>query len=89
MGGFGRTVGALVKQRYMLSVMCGRSTYKLTWEEIVMLYPLMLDQPPVNTLCALQRVSDHYHRYDCGHHGNRHPRPNAVGSRPVMVVEVA
>ena len=27
-----------VKQRYMLSVMCGRSTYKLTWEEIVALY---------------------------------------------------
>jgi hypothetical protein len=26
--------GTLVKQRYMLSVMCGRSTYKLTWEEI-------------------------------------------------------
>jgi hypothetical protein len=26
--------GTLVKQRYMLSVMCGRYTYKLTWEEI-------------------------------------------------------
>jgi hypothetical protein len=24
----------IVEQRYMLSVMCGRSTYKLTWEEI-------------------------------------------------------
>jgi hypothetical protein len=32
---FRRTVGRFVKQRYMLSVMCGRSTYKLTWEEIV------------------------------------------------------
>ena len=42
-------MGALVKQRYMLSVMCGRSTYKLTWEEIVRLYRLTLDQPPVNT----------------------------------------
>jgi putative SOS response-associated peptidase YedK len=41
--------GALVKQRYMLSVMCGRSTYKLTWEEIVALYRLTLDQPAVNT----------------------------------------
>jgi putative SOS response-associated peptidase YedK len=29
--------------------MCGRSTYKLTWEEIVALYRLTLDQPPVNT----------------------------------------
>ena len=29
--------------------MCGRSTYKLTWEEIVRLYRLTLDQPPVNT----------------------------------------
>jgi hypothetical protein len=33
----------------MLSVMCGRSTYKLTWEEIVALYRLTLEQPPVNT----------------------------------------
>ena len=39
----------VVKQRYMLSGMCGRSTYKLTWEEIVALYRLTLDQPPVNT----------------------------------------
>ena len=29
--------------------MCGRSTYKLTWEEIVRLYRLTLDQAPVNT----------------------------------------
>jgi hypothetical protein len=27
--------GANVKQRYMLSGMCGRSTSKLTWKEIV------------------------------------------------------
>jgi putative SOS response-associated peptidase YedK len=33
----------------MLAVMCGRSTYKLTWEEIVALYRLTLDQPPRNT----------------------------------------
>jgi hypothetical protein len=37
MAEFGRTMGKLVKQRYMLSAMCGRSTYKLTWEEIVRL----------------------------------------------------
>jgi hypothetical protein len=41
--------GGLVKQRYMLSGMRGRSTYKLTWEEIVELYRLTLDQPLVNT----------------------------------------
>lgn len=33
----------------MLSVMCGRSTYKLTWQEIVRLYRLTSDQPPQNT----------------------------------------
>jgi hypothetical protein len=46
--GFGRTVGKLVKQRYMLSVMWGRSTYKLTWEEIVALYRLTLEQTVVS-----------------------------------------
>jgi len=29
--------------------MCGRTTYKLTWEEIVALYRLTLGQPAVNT----------------------------------------
>jgi putative SOS response-associated peptidase YedK len=29
--------------------MCGRATYKLTWEEIVALYQLTLFQPAVNT----------------------------------------
>jgi putative SOS response-associated peptidase YedK len=42
-------MGALVKRRYMLSVMCGRFTYKLTWEEIARLYRLTLDQPAQNT----------------------------------------
>jgi hypothetical protein len=32
-----------------IGLMCGRATYKLTWEEIVALYRLTLDQPPVNT----------------------------------------
>jgi putative SOS response-associated peptidase YedK len=46
---FRRRVGIAVKQRYMMWVMCGRSTYKLTWEEIVALYRLTLDQPARNT----------------------------------------
>ena len=29
--------------------MCGRATYKLTWEEIVALYRLTLGQPALNT----------------------------------------
>ena len=29
--------------------MCGRATYKLTWEEIVAFYRLTLGQPAVNT----------------------------------------
>jgi hypothetical protein len=33
----------------MLSGMCGRSTYKLTWEKIVALYDSPLDQPAWNT----------------------------------------
>jgi hypothetical protein len=42
----------------MLSVMCGRSTYKLTWEEIVALYRLTLDQPARNLmLAAIRRAS--------------------------------
>jgi putative SOS response-associated peptidase YedK len=32
-----------------IAAMCGRATYKLTWEEIVALYRLTLGQPDVNT----------------------------------------
>ena len=48
MDGFGRMLGKLVNQRYMLLVMCGRSTYKLTWEEIVALYRLTCRSCPHN-----------------------------------------
>jgi hypothetical protein len=40
--------GGLAAPRYITG-MCGRATYKLTWEEIVALYRLTLDQPTVNT----------------------------------------
>jgi len=36
-------------QQLYFAATCGRATYKLTWEEIVALYRLTLDQPPVNT----------------------------------------
>jgi len=55
MARFGSKLGKLVKQRCMLSVMCGRSTDKLTWEEIVALYRLTLDQPARNTQARYNR----------------------------------
>jgi hypothetical protein len=58
--GFGRRVGTVVKQRYMLSVMCGRSTYKVSWEGIVALYRLTLDQPARNK--QARYLPDHHHR---------------------------
>jgi putative SOS response-associated peptidase YedK len=36
-------------RRPIIERMCGRSIYKLTWEELVALYRLTLDQPPQNT----------------------------------------
>jgi hypothetical protein len=44
--------GTLVKRRYMLAVMCGRSTYKLTWEEILRLYRLTLDAGAIHCSSA-------------------------------------
>ena len=32
-----------------IAAMCGRATYKLTWEEIVALYRLTLGHPALNT----------------------------------------
>jgi hypothetical protein len=43
-----RSLGAAVKRRYILAVMCGRSTYNLTWEEIAALYQLTSDRPARN-----------------------------------------
>jgi hypothetical protein len=50
----------------MLSVMCRRSTYKLTWEEIVALYRLTLDQPARNTRAHYNVWPDYDHRHDRG-----------------------
>ena len=55
---FGRRLGALVNQGYMLAVMCGRSTYKLTWEEVVALYRLTLDQHMQGNITAFLQSSD-------------------------------
>jgi hypothetical protein len=43
-----RSNGGFAVLRYIAG-MCGRATYKLTWEEIVALYQLTLFQPAVNT----------------------------------------
>ena len=48
-GGSAGMARALALLKGYIKSMCGRSTYKLTWEEIVRLYRLTLDQPPVNT----------------------------------------
>jgi hypothetical protein len=72
----------------MLSVMCGRSTYKLTWEEIVALYRLTLGQPARNTQ-ALQRLSDHNYRHDRPPERRTSASADAMGSRSVLVVEAA
>jgi len=37
--------------------MCGRFTYRLTWEEIVRLYRLTLDQPAQNTRARYNQIS--------------------------------
>ena len=79
---FGRRVGTLVKQRYMLSVMCGRSTYKLTWEEIVALYRLTLDQPPVNTRARYNVCPTTTIDAVVGHNGERRLMPMRWGLVP-------
>jgi hypothetical protein len=61
MAEFGRRVGTSVKQRYMLSVMCGRSTYKLTWEEIVAAIPTHVGPTGAEYAGALQRLPNNNH----------------------------
>jgi len=45
--------GSVPTLNYIIG-MCGRATYKLTWEEIVALFRLTLDQPPVNTRAQIR-----------------------------------
>ena len=53
--------GDFAAPRY-IRPMCGRATYKLTWEEIVALYRLTLDQPPVNTRARYNVCPTHARR---------------------------
>ena len=66
----------------MLSVMCGRATYKLTWEEIVRLYRLTLDQPPVNTRARYNVCPTTTIDTIVGTDGNRHHVPMRWGLVP-------
>jgi hypothetical protein len=68
--------------------MCGRATYKLTWEEIVALYRLTLGQPAVNTR-ALQRMPNRDHRHDTRPGRQAPARADALGANSVVVVEAA
>jgi putative SOS response-associated peptidase YedK len=60
--------GGLAVLRYIAG-MCGRATYKLTWDEIVALYRLTLGQPAVNTrarynVCPTTTIDTIVERHD-------------------------
>ena len=58
--------------------MCGRSTYKLTWEEFVRLYQLALDQPaPRHNVCPTTTIDT-----VVGQNGNRQLVPMRWGPVP-------
>jgi putative SOS response-associated peptidase YedK len=66
----------------MLSAMCGRSTYKLTWEEIVALYRLTLDQPAVNMRARFNVCPTTTIDTIIGQHGQRRLVPMRWGLVP-------
>jgi putative SOS response-associated peptidase YedK len=60
----------------MLLVMCGRSTYKLTWKEIVALYRITLDQPARNTQARYNVCPTTTIDMVVGQNGNRERAPD-------------
>jgi putative SOS response-associated peptidase YedK len=62
--------------------MCGRSTYLLTWEEIVRLYRLTLDQPAQNTRARYNVCPTTTIDTIVGHEGERKLAPVRWGLMP-------
>ena len=64
--------------------MCGRFTYKLTWEELVKLYRLTLDRPPHNlqpryNVCPTDPIDVVTNPFNCdldGRHIQSHSSPS-------------
>jgi putative SOS response-associated peptidase YedK len=69
--------------------MCGRATYKLTWEEIVALYRLTLDQSPGNARARYNVCQTTTTDTIVASEGKRTLGTHAVGLGAVVVVEAA
>ena len=72
-----------------LAAMCGRSTYKLTWEEIVRLYRTYFGTAAGEYAGALQRLPHNDNRYYRRTERRASAHARAMGSRSVLVVETA